>query len=324
MKTQSTGAALPLPKASATMQPPTIGADYATMNVAYRRLYWSVQPSQLHPAVVEHTRLGTHLLAETNGAARRLLAMALAESLLLVGRIEFFDLRQPQDADATFIRALQAAGEAEDPLLGSAILAHAAFVPGWAGNREESAERMRAARAYARRSAVSAEFLAWLDAVEAECEVRCGNMREALRLIRHAEDTLAADTPHTSPEWFLWFSPIRLAAFKGNAQLKAGHLPQARETLLNALDLLSRNEGKQRVVVLGDLAAVEAAENKPEEACARLEQALDQLALTWYATGMERVRDVRRSLQSWADLEYVQRLDDRLYQWGTTLTALQR
>jgi hypothetical protein len=33
---------------------------------------------------------------------------------------EFFDLRQPDDADASFVRALQAAGEANDALLGSA------------------------------------------------------------------------------------------------------------------------------------------------------------------------------------------------------------
>lgn len=33
-----------------------------------------------------------------------------------------------------------------------------------------------------------------------------------------------------------WFSPARLAAFKGNTQLKASHLPQARATLTQALD----------------------------------------------------------------------------------------
>ncbi|WP_220183358.1 transcriptional regulator [Sphaerisporangium album] len=306
------------------MQPATVGADYAAITAAYRRLYWTVQPAQMHPAVVEHARLGTQLLAETATPTRRLLATALAESFLLAGRIEFFDLRQPQDSAATLIRALQAAGEAEDPLLGSAILAHAAFVPGWAGQSEESAERIRAARAYARRSQTSAEFLAWLDAVEAECETRCGHIREALRLIHHAEEVLSAGSPHTSPDWFNWFSPARLASFKGNVELKAGHLPQARETLLGVLDALSQSDGKQRVVVLGDLAAVDAAENKPKDACARLEQALDQLAVTWYATGMDRIRDVRRGLQAWAEQDYVQRLDDRLYEWKTTLTALQR
>lgn len=320
----STGAALPLPRASAATQPTTIGTDYSAITVAYRRLYWTVQPTQLHPAVLEHTRLGVQLLTETTNLARRMLATALAESLLLVGRIEFFDLRQPQDADATFIRALQAAGEAEDPILGSAILAHAAFIPGWEGHREDLAERMRASRAYSRRAPASPEFLAWLDAVEAECEVRCGHFREALRLIAHAEDTLATATLHPSPDWFQWFSPVRLAAFKGNAQLKAGHLPQARETLRSALNSLAQSDGKQRAVVLGDLAAVEASDSKPDAACVVLEEALDQLATTWYATGMERVRDVRRMLQPWTDRECVQRLDDRLYQWKTTLTALQR
>jgi hypothetical protein len=105
--------------------------------------------------------------------------MALAETLLLAGRIEFFHLRQPDDADATFVRALQAAGEADDALLGSAILAHAAFLPGWVGRRDETADRMRASRTYARRGPASAEFLAWLDAVEAECETISSHTREA-------------------------------------------------------------------------------------------------------------------------------------------------
>lgn len=258
------GAAMPLPQAAMAVQPATIGADYAAITVAYRRLYWSVQPAHMHPAVVEHTRLGPHLLAETTGVARGILATALAESLLLAGRIEFFDLRQPDDADATLLRALQAAGEAEDPLLGAAILAHTAFIPGWAGRREDAAERIRAARTYARRGPAPAELRAWLDAVEAECDTRCGHTWEALRLIGHAEDVLAAGSEHASPDWFTWFSPTRLAAFKGNTQLKAGHLAHARETLTRVLERMPEHDGKQRAVILGDLAAVEVAEENPE------------------------------------------------------------
>jgi hypothetical protein len=320
----ASGAALPLPRATTPVQPSTIGADYAAITVAHRRLYWSVQPAQMHPAVVEHARLGTQLLGETTGVARQVLATALAESLLLVGRIEFFDLRQVDDADATFVRALQSAGEADDALLGAAILAHAAFIPGWAKRREETAERMRAARTYARRGPASADFLAWLDAVEAECETIVGRTREALRLIEHGEALIGAGNDFASPDWFQWFTPVRLAAFKGNTQLKAGHFVQARETLTAVLDVMPEWDGKQRVVVLGDLAAVEAAQNNPEAACARAEEALDQLAITWYATGMDRVLEVRRSLQDWADQECVQHLDDRLYGWQTTLSTMQR
>ncbi|MFD8780746.1 transcriptional regulator [Kitasatospora sp. NPDC059599] len=306
------------------MQPATVGADFATITEAHRRLYWSVAPAVLHQAVAEHANLGSALLADTDGIARRVIASALTESLLLAGRIQFFDLRRPEAADATFVRALQAAGEADDSLLGAAVLGHSAFVPGWAGQRENAAERMRAARTYARRGACPAELLAWLHAVEAECLTRCGDHRQALSILRQAEDTLAVGSEHPRPEWFTWFSATRLAAFKGNTELAAGLIPQARTTLEAVLTDLPETDGKQRVVVLGDLAAVEAAAGRPDSACALLEQALDQLSVTWYATGMERIREARRALAPWQESDAVRRIDDRLYSWSATLSSLQR
>jgi tetratricopeptide (TPR) repeat protein len=316
--------ALPRPYGSAGTQPGTVGADYAIVTQAHRRLYLSVAPAALHRAVAEHAGLGTALLGETSGVARRVLAAALAESLLLLGRIEFFDLRQPAAADATFVRALQAAGEADDNLFGAAILAHSAFVPGWDGRLDTARERMHAARTYARRAPASAEVRAWLDAVEAECLTRCGDHRGALALLRHAEDVLAAGSDAVPPSWFTWFSAARLHAFRGNTELVAGLIPQARTTLEQTLADLPDTDGKQRSVVLADLAAVEAAAGQPDLACALLEQALDQLAVTWYATGMERVRDARRALNAWQDSAAVRRVDDRLYSWSATLSSLQR
>lgn len=317
--------ALPRPANRSGSQPGTVGADFGIVTEAHRRLYLSVAPAVLHRAVAEHANLGTALLGETAGTPRRILASALAESLLLLGRIEFFDLRQPEAADATFVRALQAAGEADDNLLGAAILAHSAFVPGWAGRLSEARERMQAARTYARRApAAAAEVWAWLDAVEAECLTRCGDHRGALSVLRHAEDVLAAGGDALPPDWFSWFSPVRLHAFRGNTELLAGLIPQARTTLEQVLAELPETDGKQRVVVLGDLAAVEAAASRPEEACGYLEQALDQLAATWYATGMERVREARRALARWEGTDAVRRVDDRLYSWSATLSSLQR
>ncbi|MGM9384182.1 helix-turn-helix transcriptional regulator [Streptomyces antibioticus] len=313
-----------VPRQTTTMQPATAADDYCAITGAHRRLYWSVAPSTLHPAALSHAALGCALLSETAGQTRQRIAAALAETYLLAGRIEFFDLRDPGRAQDTFLRALQAASEADDALLGAAILAHTAFVPGWSGDREAAAERMVAARTYARRGPASAELLAWLDAVEAECETRCGDTRAALRLIGHGEDVIASGGEHRSPEWLDWFSPVRLAAFKGNTQLKARHLPHARETLLGALEALGPEEAKQRSVVLGDLAAVEAADGNPEEACAYALRALDELERTWYATGMDRVREVRRVLAPHQHKACVRDLDDRLYGWGTTVSAIAR
>lgn len=314
-------------QASAIVQPPTVAADFESVTRAHRRLYWTVAPATLHPAVQAHAALGCALLTETTNATRRTVAAALAETYLLGGRIEFFDLREPDDASESLVHAFQAASEADDPLLGSAILAHTAFIPGWAGDREKAAERMVAARTYARRREAPPEFVAWLDAVEAECETRCGNTRVALHLISHAEDVLADGSEHSGvplPPWMDWFSPTRLAAFKGNTQLKAGHLPQARNTLLGVLDDLPPSADKQRTVVHGDLAAVEAEAGNPEQACEHAFHALDQLTVTWYATGMDRVREVRRALAPWQNERCVRELDDRLYGWGTTVSGLTR
>ncbi|MFC8679826.1 helix-turn-helix transcriptional regulator [Streptomyces griseorubiginosus] len=313
-----------VPTQPVAMQPASVASDFEAVTRAHRRLYWSVAPSTLHPAALAHAALGCALLPETAGQTRARTAAALAETWLLAGRIQFFDLREADRAQQTLLRALQAAGEADDQLLGSAILAHTAFIPAWEGERDAAVERMVAARTYARRGPASAEMLAWLDAVEAECETRCGNTRTALHLIGHAESVLEAGTVHESPEWLDWFSPVRLAAFKGNTQLKAGHLPQARTTLLRVLEALDPAEEKQTTVVLGDLASVEAAAGDPAAACGYALRALDQLERTWYAMGMDRVREVRRQLTPHQHERCVRELDERLYGWSTTVSALAR
>ncbi|WP_345190427.1 transcriptional regulator [Streptomyces lavendulae] len=309
-------------RTSSAPQPATAGADFLAVTRAHRRLYWTVAPAILHPAAAAHATLGGQLLDATTGRTRQTLAAALAESWLLAGRIEFFDLREPDRAGDTWVRAFQAAGEADDALLGAAILAHMAFIPGWAGQRTAATERMTAARTYARRGQANGHVVAWLDAVEAECATRCGDTRAALSLIAHGESVVEDTAGQPTPEWMDWFSPIRLAAFKGNVQLAAGQLPQARETLLHVLDELPGDADKQRTVVLGDLGAVEAAARNPEEAAQYALRALELLEAHWYATGLERVREVRRALGPWAHEQYVRDLDDRLYGWGAVVSAL--
>ena len=292
---------------------------------AHRHMYWVVPPAQLHDVVAAHVNLGARLVPSVPEAARRSLAAAVSESSLLAGRIEFFDLQNPAKAQASFVIALQAAQDAQDAVLGSAVLAHMAFIPAFSGDKkraDEARDKIRAARAFARRASASPEMLAWLDAVEAEVETRFGNTGKALQLIHHAEDIFATEEPRPSPAWLDWFSPVRLAGFKGNTLLIARQPGPARDTLQNVLDNLPEDSAKQRSVILGDLAAVAVSQNDPEQACALAEEALDHLGRYWYATGMDRVRTVRESLTKWESLPCVRRLDERLYDWNTTVSAL--
>src|SRR6266851_129820 len=305
--------------------PGSVVTDYISVTSAHRHMYWVVPPALLHDVVAAHVNLGARLVASVPEAARRSLAAAVSESSLLAGRIEFFDLQNPAKAQASLVIALQAAQDAQDALLGSAVLAHMAFIPAFSGDpkrAEEARDKIRAARAFARRGPASPEMLAWLDATEAEVETRFANTRKALQLIHHGEDIFATEEPRPSPSWLDWFSPVRLAGFKGNTLLIAKQHGPARDTLQNVLDHLPQESAKQRSVFLGDLAAVAVAENNPDEACTLAEEALDHLARYWYATGMDRIRAVRESLTKWESLPCVRRLDERLYDWNTTVSAL--
>lgn len=305
--------------------PGSIAADFITITSAYRHMYWTVPPAHLRDAVATHVRLGIMLVASVPEAARRPLAAAISESSLLAGRIEFFDMQNPQEAQQSLVVALQAAQDAHDSLLGAAVLAHMAFIPAFSGDSrrvEEARDKIRAARTFARRASAAPEMLAWLDAVEAEVETRFGGTRKALQLIRHAEEIYATEEPRPVPPWLDWFSPARLAGFKGNTLLIDRQPGPARETLQEVLDQLPEDSAKQKSVILGDLAAVAVSEGDPEEACRLSELALNQLALTWYATGMTRVRAVRESLSQWESQLCVRRLDEKLYDWNTTINAL--
>ena len=316
-------AAAPLRRPRAT-RPAATAVEFHAITVAYRQLYQRVDPEQLHPPVTAHVRFGESLLGETHGPVQHDLAVSLAEVGLLAGRIEFFDLGQPSAAAESFRRALDAAAVADDLLLGAAILGHCAFIPGWAGDRDRYGARMRAARTYARRADAPEGFSAWLDAVEAECETHCRRARHALTLIHSAGDRLAADPdPRRWPDWFCWFSPGQLASFRGNVELQLGHLHQARATLSAALEHFETSGStKQRAVILGDLAAVAAAQQDPDAASAYLIDALDLLETASYQAALDRILAVREQLDPWAGTPVVRTLDDHLYGWRATLSGL--
>lgn len=307
--------------------PASVVRDYAAITESHRSMYWVVSAPRLHGTVTEHARLGFELLAQVPSTARGTLGRAVAESNLLAGRIEFFDLQQPDRSQESLVLALQAAHEGNDALLGAAVLTHMAFAPAFSGDparTEEARERIRAARVFARRGNAGAEMSAWIDAVEAEAETRFGDTRQALKLIRRAEETYSEHDPvaHPSPAWLDWFSPTRLAGFKGYTLMVARRGREARESLELALADLPDNAAKQRAVFLADIAAAAVLEENPELACGKLGEALDLISRNWYATALDRIKSVRNTLRPWDSLPAVRELDERLYDWHTTVKSV--
>lgn len=266
--------------------------SYRTITGQHRELYWTAPAMVLLPAALGHTQLGVELLSCDVGNERHVLAGAVAESALLGARLAFFDLQQLPLAERCFEVATNAARESGDHALAAAVIAHRSFVPGFAGDRAAAQPLLDAARGHARYAA-GPLLRSWLHCVHAEVSARCGDAERSVRHARQAEDSLS--TAGTDPDWLDYFDPARLAGFLGYSQLVLGRTGEAVHSLERALAQLDDRAGKQRSVVLLDLAAAHAATDA-EHAMALAEQAFDQLEREPYVMAHDRIPALQRAL----------------------------
>ena len=295
---------------------------YEFITAQQRQLYWTVPPARMYQPAVAHAQLGAALLAGTGPAVQRSrLAGSLAEASLLAARLAFFDLKRGDQARLHYRNALVAAREADDHQLGSAILAHLAFIPAFDQKPGESRDLMRAAYAHAARG-VSAVQRSWLHAVDAEIEARLSDNKRAVDLIGRAEEALSDQgrSQVPDPEWLDYYDATRLNGFKGFCHINGGSPELAQEALLCSLMSLKPNEAKQRTIVLADMADIQVRVKEIEAACTTLGRALENLDKHWYAIGWDRIYNVRKKLDSFDDTRYVRELDMRMNSsWGATM-----
>ena len=275
---------------------PQAVAGYAAITAQHRSLYWTVPAETMIEPVRAHTELGTGLLgAAGSSMLRARLAGPVAETALLAARLSFFDVQRPEWATGFFDTARQAAREAGDPALLSAVLAHAAFPPAFTGVAGQARALIRQALEVGLRGA-SAEQRSWLYAVQSEVEARLGDGRAATEAIARAESELGRGGP-PRPAWLDYYDASRLTGFSGFCQLAAGRPSRAAEALEHNLRGLTPAAGKQRSITLADLAGARARQGEYEESTRLLEAAVDQLGRHWYATGLDRVNAVCKRLE---------------------------
>lgn len=291
---------------------------YAIIAGQQRRLYWKVPAPRVFQPVATHAQLGVDMLrGSTAGRQRGTLASRVAETALLAARLAFFDLQQPASARRFYQVAIAAAREADDHQLGSAVLGHLAFIPAFAGQGGEARDLMRAAHAHAARG-VSSVHRAWLYAVESEIETRVGGGDRSSSLIQRAAETLdgsggpgAVDVP----DWLDFFDDSRLAGFQGFCELHSGDPAIARQALRRTLNTLPSSADKQRSIVLADIADSYLRQGEVDACCEQLTDALAILEDHWYATAMDRVREVRSRLAPYSSHTTVRHLDEMLACW---------
>ena len=277
----------------------------------YQALYHSAVPLDLMAPVVTHLRTIDRLMRQrASAAARRQLLMNRSRVGTLAGRIAFFDLGDSMSARGYFTTAAEAAGEAAEPLLAAAALGHMAFIPAAEHSYSAARDYLHGAARQVTRSP-HAGIEAWLAAVESEMLTNAGSERLALEACDRAQVELTAGVAEELP-WFDYFDAGRLDGFRGYAQMRFGRLDDARTTLGAAVDALPVQAVKQRAVLLADLATVELERHEIDEACRLAVQAADTLQLAGYATGTDRLHDLRQRLVQWARHPAVRWRDEHL------------
>jgi len=153
---------------------------------------------------------------------------------------------------------------------------------------------------------------AWICAIRSEHKARAGESADAHRALEAAESALALPAGEPVPEWLDFFDEARLEGFRGFALLRVGRVADARGALTHGLRRLRPTAAKQRSVYLVDLASTYVAAREIDKACAVAGEACATLQEAGYATGTERLRQFRLSVDVWQDAASVRALDEQM------------
>lgn len=206
--------------------------------------------------------------------------------------MSLFDVRCPMEARAYLDLAREAAQEAGDDMLATVAFGHMAFLPGMKSNYSAAASYLAAARGAIR--APRGAVLAWLCAVEGEINTWARSFDLALKAQDRARSLIAGGA--AAPVWFDFFDEARLAGFEGYTRRASGDLEGARVALTTAMGAEGVMSPKQRAVQTIDFAGVCIAQGDVDEGCRHAGLAADELRRVHYATGVERLVQLQRTI----------------------------
>jgi hypothetical protein len=280
------------------------------VTAAYRRMYHTVAAQDLIDDVAQHAQTTAGFWRRTaDPEVRRSLAAAASEITMLAGRMSFFDLGRPSQAEPYYQDALEAAQDAGDRPLQAVVLGNKSFLPRSRGDFACALQLLDEAKRLVPDDPV---IRSWAMALEAMTQAWAQEPAESLVALETAEAVLDDTTPGTAPAWFDYYDRPRLAGFKGQVHIRLAQPETAHAVLEEAMGALDPDAAKQRACYLADQATVCVDEGEVDRACQLGMQALQLLGAVEYETGVQRVRDLRVKLRPWRNHPAVADLTEQL------------
>jgi tetratricopeptide (TPR) repeat protein len=222
------------------------------------------------------------------------LAAITSQTAMLAGRMSFFDLGRPSQAEPYYQTALEAAEGAGDRALQAVALGTKSFIARDRGDFDGALHLLRQAQDLTTDHPM---VRSWATALEAMTHSWAHQPNQSLAAIEQAEALLDQARADDRPTWFDYYDPARLAGFKGLMWIRLGDPETAQTVLDKAIKALPSQAAKQRACYLADQAMVSANAGEVEAACQLGSQALGILDEVEYATGVQRVRNLHSKLR---------------------------
>ena len=281
-----------------------------SVTAAYRRMYHTVAAHDLIDDVAQHAQTTAGFWRRTaDPELRRSLAAAASEITMLAGRMSFFDLGRPSQAEPYYHDALEAAQDAGDRPMQAVVLGNKSFLPRSRGDFASALQLLDQAKRLVPDDPV---VRSWAMALEAMTQAWAQEPTQSLATLEAAETVLDAATPGAAPAWFDYYDRPRLAGFKGQVHIRLAQPETAHAVLEEAIGALDPDAAKQRACYLADRATVCVDEGEVDQACQLGIQALQLLGEVEYETGVQRVRDLRVKLRPWRNHPAVADLTEQL------------
>ena len=281
-----------------------------SVTAAYRRMYHTVAAHDLIDDVAQHAQTTAGFWRRTaDPELRRSLAAAASEITMLAGRMSFFDLGRPSQAEPYYQDALEAAQDAGDRPMQAVVLGNKSFLPRSRGDFASALQLLNQAKRFVPDDPV---VRSWAMALEAMTQAWAQEPTQSLAALEAAETVLDAATPGAAPAWFDYYDRPRLAGFKGQVHIRLAQPETAHAVLEEAMGALDPDAAKQRACYLADRATVCVDEGEVDQACQLGIQALQLLGEVEYETGVQRVRDLRVKLRPWRNHPAVADLTEQL------------
>jgi tetratricopeptide (TPR) repeat protein len=281
-----------------------------SVTAAYRRMYHTVAAHDLIDDVAQHAQTTAGFWRRTaDPELRRSLAAAASEITMLAGRMSFFDLGRPSQAEPYYQDALEAAQDAGDRPMQAVVLGNKSFLPRSRGDFASALQLLDQAKRLVPDDPV---VRSWAMALEAMTQAWAQEPTQSLVALQAAEAVLDDAAPGAAPAWFDYYDRPRLAGFKGQVHIRLAQPETAHTVLEEAMGALDPDAAKQRACYLADRATVCVDEGEVDQACQLGIQALQLLGEVEYETGVQRVRDLRVKLRPWRNHPAVADLTEQL------------